>query len=283
AKGGLQDLEESLLRILHPRSFIDDPTRAFRAVRLESRLGLRLEPESERLLTQAIDNRVVDRLSATRLRQEVAYLLGEIEGLEASLRRMDRLGLLRTLHPRLSFEEEDAGRLAQVVEQVAWLEDRGVELPALALWRLTLMSVAWRLEPAELDKLAARLGLAGDEREVLLGFRQRLAATASDLRGSRVLPHLAARALARLQPEEQVLLAALWGDEAQTWVERWLLDLRHIELTIAGRDLLARGAIPGPAIGTALAATLDARLDGAIGADEELSYATELLENENRE
>ncbi|MGB6641007.1 MAG: hypothetical protein WBG67_09560, partial [Thermoanaerobaculia bacterium] len=68
-----------------------------------------------------------------------------------------------------------------------------------------------------------------------------------------------------------------------TWVERWLLDLSHIELTIAGRDLLARGAIPGPAIGTALAATLDARLDGAIGADEELSYATELLENENRE
>jgi tRNA nucleotidyltransferase (CCA-adding enzyme) len=56
SKGGLQDLEESRLRILHSRSFVDDPTRAFRAVRLESRLGLRLEPESARLLIQAIES-----------------------------------------------------------------------------------------------------------------------------------------------------------------------------------------------------------------------------------
>jgi hypothetical protein len=116
----------------------------------------------------------------------------------------------------------------------------------------------------------------------LLGFRQRLAATAKDLSGSRVLPHLAARSLAHLQPEEQVLLAALWGGEVKTWVERWLEELRHIELTIAGRDLLARGATPGPTIGAVLAATLDARLDGLIGDDEELSYATELLEKGNR-
>jgi tRNA nucleotidyltransferase (CCA-adding enzyme) len=282
SKGGLQDLEESLLRILHSQSFVDDPTRAFRAVRLEGRLGLRLEPESERLLTQAIENKVVDRLSASRLRQEVVHVFSEIESLEASLRRMEELGLLRTLHPRLSFEERDAGRLAQVLEQVAWLQQKGVEMPPLALWRLTLMSVAWVLESAEREELADRLGLAGEDREVLLGFRERLVATASDLSESRVLPHLAARSLAHLQPEEQVVLAALWGDGVKTWVERWLEELRHIDLTIAGRDLLAKGAIPGPAIGAALAATLDARLDGVIGADEELSYATELLEKGNR-
>ena len=241
SKGGLQDLESSLLRILHSRSFVDDPTRAFRAVRLESRLGLRLEPESERLLAQAIENKIVDRLSATRLRQEVVYLFGEIEGLEASLCRMEELGLLGTLHPRLSFEEKDAGRLVQVVETLAWLQKNGVELPALELWRLTLMSATWRLEPAEREELADRLGLAGADREVFLGFRERLVATASDLSGSRVLPHLAARSLAHLQPEEQVLLAALWGDEVRNWVERWLEELRHIDLTITGRDLLALG------------------------------------------
>ena len=281
SKGGLQDLESSLLRILHSRSFVDDPTRAFRAVRLESRLGLRLEPESERLLTQAIENKIVDRLSATRLRQEVVYLFGEIEGLEASLCRMEELGLLGTLHPRLSFEEKDAGRLVQVLETLAWLQKNGLELPAHELWRLTLMSATWRLEPAEREELADRLGLAGADREVFLGFRERLVATASDLSGSRVLPHLAARSLAHLQPEEQVLLAALWGDEVRNWVERWLEELRHIDLTITGRDLLALGATPGPTIGAVLAATLDARVDGLIGADEELSYATDLLEKGN--
>jgi tRNA nucleotidyltransferase (CCA-adding enzyme) len=208
----------------------------------------------------------------------VVHVFGEIESLEASLRRMEELGLLRTLHPRLSFEGNDAGRLARVLEQIARLHQKGLELPTLDLWQLTLMSVAWRLEPVEREELADRLGLAGDEREALLGFRERLAIAESDLSGSRVLPHLAARSLAGLEPEEQALLAALGSDEVKTWVERWLEELRHIELTIAGRDLLARGATPGPAIGAVLAATLDARLDGVIGADEELSYATELLE-----
>ncbi|TNF71514.1 MAG: CCA tRNA nucleotidyltransferase [Acidobacteria bacterium] len=282
AKGGLADLEASLLRILHPRSFTDDPTRAFRAVRLESRLGLRLEPGSERLVTEATEERVFDRLSATRLRQEVEYLFGEIETLEAALRRLDELGLLSALHPRLSLEEEDSRRLARVVDRIVQLEGRGIELPALELWRLTLMTVAWRLAPAEREKLVERLGIDGADRELFLGFRECLESTASELSGSGVLPHRAARALARLRDEEQVLLAALWADEVEIWVVRWLEELRHIQLTISGRDLLARGATPGPEIGAVLEATLEARLDGVIGADEELSQATKLLEEHDR-
>jgi tRNA nucleotidyltransferase (CCA-adding enzyme) len=278
SRGGVQDLEDSLLRILHSRSFVDDPTRAFRAVRLETRLGLRLEPESKRLLNQAVEKQIVDRLSPARLRQEVVYLFGELENLEASLRRMDELGLLRTLHPRLSFDEQDAERLTRVTDQIVRLHDKGIELPALEFWRLALMSLAWRLEPAVREELVDRLGLVGADRELLLGFRQRLEAAASDLDGSRVQPHLAARSLARLQAEEQVLLSALGDDEVKAWVERWLEELRHIELTISGQDLLARGASPGPAIGAVLTATLEARLDGLIGADEELDHAAELLE-----
>jgi tRNA nucleotidyltransferase (CCA-adding enzyme) len=278
ARGGLMDLEESLLRILHSRSFVDDPTRAYRAVRLESRLGLRLEPETERLLTRAIEMRVVDRLSAARLRREVVHQFEEVETLEASLRRMEELGLLRALHPKLSFEEQDANRLVLVRKQVTHLQKKGVELPGLEIWRLMLMGVAWRLEPAEREELADRLGLVGADRELLLGFGERLETAAGELRGSRVPPHLAARFLGGLQSEEQVLLSVVWGDEVRSWVERWLEELRHVELTIAGRDLLARGAAPGPEIGAALTATLEARLDGSINADEELSYATELLD-----
>jgi tRNA nucleotidyltransferase (CCA-adding enzyme) len=48
--GGLDDLEKRLLRVLHPDSFVDDPTRAIRAARYASRLDFALEPETERLL-----------------------------------------------------------------------------------------------------------------------------------------------------------------------------------------------------------------------------------------
>jgi hypothetical protein len=51
--GGLEDLRSELLRVLHPRSFVDDPTRALRAARYAARFGLELEPETDRLLRES--------------------------------------------------------------------------------------------------------------------------------------------------------------------------------------------------------------------------------------
>ena len=52
--GGLGDLEARAIRVLHDRSFLDDPTRLLRAVRYETRLGFALDPETERLAREAV-------------------------------------------------------------------------------------------------------------------------------------------------------------------------------------------------------------------------------------
>jgi tRNA nucleotidyltransferase (CCA-adding enzyme) len=51
--GGLGDLDRRRLRVLHPGSFVDDPTRAIRAARYAARLGFSLEGETESLLRSA--------------------------------------------------------------------------------------------------------------------------------------------------------------------------------------------------------------------------------------
>ena len=67
--GGRADLEAGLLRVLHPRSFVDDPTRALRAARYAARFGFELEPETETLLREAdLDTVSVDRREAELLR-----------------------------------------------------------------------------------------------------------------------------------------------------------------------------------------------------------------------
>jgi tRNA nucleotidyltransferase (CCA-adding enzyme) len=65
--GGLDDLRAGVLRVLHPGSFADDPTRALRAARYAARLGFSLEPETERQLRAAdlgtvSDDRVIGEL-----------------------------------------------------------------------------------------------------------------------------------------------------------------------------------------------------------------------------
>jgi tRNA nucleotidyltransferase (CCA-adding enzyme) len=73
--GGRADLAAELLRVLHPRSFADDPTRALRAARYAARFGFRLEPETARLI-RAAD---LDTVSADRRRAELLRLAAEPE------------------------------------------------------------------------------------------------------------------------------------------------------------------------------------------------------------
>ena len=77
--GGLADLDERLIRVLHERSFLDDPTRLLRAVRFETRLGFRMTDETERVARVAVLEGALATVSGKRIRDELMDLLGEVE------------------------------------------------------------------------------------------------------------------------------------------------------------------------------------------------------------
>src|SRR5439155_10967113 len=94
--GGHADLDAGVVRILHPRSFVDDPTRLLRAVRYEVRLGFRMDPETERLAREGD----LTTVSGARVRDELMDLLREQEA-PAGLARLAELGLDGAMHPAL--------------------------------------------------------------------------------------------------------------------------------------------------------------------------------------
>src|SRR5439155_16384206 len=94
--GGQADLEAGVIRILHPRSFVDDPTRLLRAVRYEVRLGFRMDAETERLAREGD----LGNVSGARVRDELMDLLREQEA-PAGLARLAELGLDGAMHPAL--------------------------------------------------------------------------------------------------------------------------------------------------------------------------------------
>lgn len=69
--GGLRDLSDKLIRVLHDKSFIDDPTRIFRAVRFSVRLGFVIEPYTEKLIKEAIEDRALRTVGIARIRKEI--------------------------------------------------------------------------------------------------------------------------------------------------------------------------------------------------------------------
>src|SRR4051794_37069429 len=128
--GGRADLEAGVIRVLHPGSFIDDPTRVLRAVRYEARLGFRMDPETERLAREAIAAGAPSTVSGPRLRDELLDLLGEAAAARATtaptgpgppaaaVGRMRELGLDRALSPVLGdARPEDVAAAADAAER----------------------------------------------------------------------------------------------------------------------------------------------------------------------
>jgi tRNA nucleotidyltransferase (CCA-adding enzyme) len=278
--GGRNDLKERTLRVLHSLSFIDDPTRVLRGVRLELRLGFRLSPETLHLMEVALGEGVFDRLSGSRLREELAMLLADPALAVRGIERLDELGLLRVLHPGLELEEEARARLREARAVLDWYRLEAIPEPAVEPWRLFLMTLAAGLDEEGLAYLAGRLHLAGEDRRLLLGFRERVEEARAVLRAGRrqpLPPHRVAEALAPLAGEELLLLMAGEEETERAWIRRYLTELRRLELRLRGADLLAAGVAPGPPIGQALEKVRRARLDGRIGPEDERDYALAFL------
>jgi tRNA nucleotidyltransferase/poly(A) polymerase len=98
--GGLRDLKAKVLRVLHPASFRDDPTRVFRAARFLCRLGLRPAPGFKAMIHQSLYGCIAGRLSRHRITQELLRILAEAEP-QAPLRRLRSWGYLDLVYPDL--------------------------------------------------------------------------------------------------------------------------------------------------------------------------------------
>ncbi len=109
--GGLNDLEQGLVRVLHSLSFVDDPTRILRAVRYEQRFDFTIEPRTLELLVDALD--LLEKVSPARIRHEIERILQEKKP-EKVLRRLDELGVLAHLHPDLHASERLAAQFTRL-------------------------------------------------------------------------------------------------------------------------------------------------------------------------
>ena len=98
--GGQGDLKDRSVRVLHNLSFIEDPTRLFRAVRFEQRLGFTIGRQTERLMASAVRLRSVKKIAGVRILHELEQILDEPRVVSA-LERLDHFELLKFIDPQL--------------------------------------------------------------------------------------------------------------------------------------------------------------------------------------
>jgi tRNA nucleotidyltransferase (CCA-adding enzyme) len=262
--GGRADLAAGVLRVLHERSFQDDATRLWRAGRYVARLGLRLDPETERLAHR--DRDYLDTISPARIHHEIERVLDEARP-ERALRWLDELGILRATFPCLACTSADAAAFPRLRR----LAPREPHAAAIAL-----LALDW--EAATIAAGADRLDLDRRERTALRALPA-LRAALADLTARRAPPGEATERLDRLPEATIAAFAARYqrrraGRLAYAYLDRW----RHIHPLISAARLQELGVPFGPRLGEMLRLLRAARLNGVIASldDEERLVHSEI-------
>lgn len=263
---GAADLARRRLRILHPLSFVEDPTRILRAARYQSRLGLTLDPASLRGLRLAIEVAPYPALSGQRLAAELELILAEPEG-PRSLTTLGRWGGFRILDAAHRFSSRTARRVAELGRLLDWLRRHAIAYDALPLGLLALLASA----PQDVAQRGLkRLALAGEPLARLTAALRDGPALAERLAREREAPPSGRAALMRERPLESLAGAWLVGDApARGQVEWFLAEGRTVHALLGGDDLLALGAARGPRMRELLDRLRDCRLDGLARTREE--------------
>lgn len=269
--GGQRDLERRLIRVLHNLSFIEDPTRIMRAVRLEQRLGFTIEPRTMQLLEDAMGQGLLERTTGERIRHELFLILEEGEP-EQALRRLDRLGVLERISPHLIWTDWLEGCFRRVREESEG-EERSV---------LYLALLCYDLPSAEVEAMIVRYRFRARQSQVLREVGQLRREALPALSAGGLLPSQVYRLL---RPFSATALRVLWLAEEEPVVREavgdYLERLRFVRPALNGNDLRAAGLVPGPRYKEVLGALLAARLDGRLHSRaEEESFVKEYMAKE---
>ncbi len=276
--GGLNDLRDGRVRVLHSLSFVDDPTRMLRAVRFEQRFDFQIEARTLELLREAIS--LISRVSGDRLRHELDHILDE-EQRVPMMERLHTLGLLSAIHPSLPWDDWVSTRMA-ILDN---FEALGFDLPveeepkpharqlAYCLWLL-------RLPLEALQSVISRLRISVLHAKELEAARRlwEVLPTLPNASPSQVVAHLDETPLTAIYAN----CLAIQDKHLCTILQNYLSDWRKRMPTITGHDLLARGMAPGPEYRRILSALRNAWLDGQITTvEQERSLLEKLISDQD--
>ena len=273
-----RDLQEKIIRVLHNLSFVEDPTRVFRALRFEQRLDFRISKHTENLIRNAVKMNFLSKLGGKRLLTELVNILKEKEPLRA-VDRMASLGLIQFIHPDLKLTPDIRRMLEEAAKIVSWFDllflDRRYDK-----WVIYFLVLCEPLLPEQFTETCRRLSLSEHYRQHLIEMRKRVDAVLETMQRRVVRGPEMKRSeiyfwLEGLPVEVLLyLMAKARLDGVRKCVSLYFVQLQGIRCAINGDDLKSIGVPPGPAFKKILDRVFRARLDNeALTRDDELRIA----------
>ncbi|MFC1811271.1 CBS domain-containing protein [Thermodesulfobacteriota bacterium] len=273
-----KDIKEKVVRVLHNLSFVEDPTRVFRAIRFEQRFGFSIGKLTASLIENAVKMHFLKQLSGRRVFSELRQILEEDNPTPALIKLHD-YGLLEEVHPLLKMENDIASLLVSFKRVLDWHDLLFLE-ESYMKWSVYFMALIRHCDKKASAEICERLELALRYRKLFCADRFE-----ADTRLYWLERNLPAKnstlykQLSNLNTELILyMMAATRHEGVKRSISRYFTRLRQAKIMLRGKDLIKMGIEPGPIYKEILQAVLDAKLNGRVKSrNDELNFVRDYV------
>ncbi|MCL2458431.1 MAG: CBS domain-containing protein, partial [Desulfobulbus sp.] len=262
------DLKERRIQALHNLSFVEDPTRIFRAIRFEGRLDFTITRHTEKLIKNTVQLNLFDQVEEPRFFHELKLILAEDDPTPV-LRRMAHFKLFPflwpDLHPSFKIDRRFLHFLTQANQAISWF--KLLYLPdKLESWMVYLLAIMSRSRAKELIAFCHRFNLPPRQRRKLIAQKTEAERIAQEMQKRPFLrPSEIYWLLQELDNEGLLYLMTIARKRfIQQAISQYVTTLRRKTPLVGGDELKAMGYIPGPQFRAIRNHLLEMQLDDEI-------------------
>jgi len=268
-----KDLEKGIIRILHPLSFIEDPTRILRAIRFEQRFGFEIDSNTLTKLEDAVENEYLEKVTGMRIREEFEKILCEKEPLKA-IKRMGNLKIISHLFEKTYYTptlEKDLENLFDILHFFNY--NMRFYLNKVRIFHVVLFVILQYTSEESLKNISARYGLPKEFIRKLQQVKRANELISNHLNKYGKIDELSFfyKITNTLDNEQFIFLAVKLPPQIVDIYYTYLKKLTDLKLSISGKDLLEKG-YKGIEIREKLEEIKKLLLDGKIKPGEEKNY-----------
>jgi tRNA nucleotidyltransferase (CCA-adding enzyme) len=272
--GGRKDLAAKKIKVLHKMSFIEDPTRIFRAVRFEKRLGFKMDHQTEKLAISSIDMNAVIELNGIRIRDEFITILREASPWIA-LKRLYELKALKKIGLDINVNEAFIKKVKKAGDrfgEFSSYRDKSTEI-----WRLILIVMLLGETDEQIANFCREMKIKNKDREVIMQSVRNYESLNGKLEKRAANNSMLYSYLNGVPDELKIIISAVSKNHYDN-VLRFFTRLKYIKMEITGEDLKSLNYKPSKDFKVVFDRIMQAKLDGKIHTrQEELKLAEEIL------
>jgi tRNA nucleotidyltransferase (CCA-adding enzyme) len=272
--GANRDLKDKTIRTIHNLSFVEDPTRIFRAIKFANRFGFKIGKVTDNLIKNTIKIDGFKNLSGLRVLNELKQIFEEKNPIPA-IKTLQKYGLEKILHPNLEITAKTYDLFESVNKTLSWYDllYKDDDYPR---WALYFMAIFHRCSYTVCENICSKLKFPLKERRIVLEKRYKAENRLEIINNSIPLSKTELYwGLVSFNTESILYMMALTDNgKIRKAISNFYTHQKEITPKIKGRDILKIGVKPGPVFTRILKEVLNKKLEGKIKTkEEELTFA----------